>query len=77
MLSYTHAFGDFLFASDREKEIYTDMNPAGLFTNVKSYKSIVPHIKSHNLLLHEELNIIETELGPLYLKCCGNKIASI
>ena len=74
MLSYIYAFGDFLFASDREKEIYTDINPAGLFTNVKSYKLIVLHIKSHNLLSHEELNIIEIELGPLYLKCCGDKI---
>lgn len=76
-LSYTHGFGGLLSVGDREREIYNDKNPPGLFTSVKSYESVMPSIKPHNLLSHEEIDKIEAELGPLYLDCCRAKIETI
>jgi FMN phosphatase YigB (HAD superfamily) len=77
MLSFRHPFGDFFFSSDREKRIYSDENPLGLFDTVKSHGSVVPNIKSHNLLSHKEIETIEAELGPMYLRCYGDRIESI
>ncbi|KAL8770884.1 MAG: hypothetical protein Q9209_003535 [Squamulea sp. 1 TL-2023] len=77
LLSFEYPFGDFLFSSERERQIYTVDNPLGLFNTVQSNKSINAHIKSHGLLTTAEKDLIEQQLGGLYMATYGDSIQPI
>lgn len=77
MLSYDHTFRGCSFASDSEKGNHTDQNLPGLSTNVQSLRSVRAQIMSQDHFSHEETNAIETEMGPVHMKCCGDSITSI
>ncbi|KAI4280134.1 MAG: hypothetical protein L6R38_004680 [Xanthoria sp. 2 TBL-2021] len=78
LLTFNHPFGnDFLFSSDRERRIYTTDNPLGLFTTVQSNTSINANIKSHGLLTTAEKNLIEQNLGGLYMATYGDRLQPI
>ncbi|KAL8721930.1 MAG: hypothetical protein Q9225_001486 [Loekoesia sp. 1 TL-2023] len=74
LLSFQHPFGDFLFASERERRIYSVDNPLGLFNTVQSNKTINADITSHNLLTMEEKDRIEQNLGGIYMSTYGDRI---
>ncbi|KAF1345014.1 hypothetical protein EJ07DRAFT_147216, partial [Lizonia empirigonia] len=66
-LHFKHEFGDFIFNSSRERTIYTTDNAAGIFKNVKSHRGVRNDIKSHGLLVQEEIDIINKRLMLMYL----------
>ncbi|KAL9000300.1 MAG: hypothetical protein Q9169_001017 [Polycauliona sp. 2 TL-2023] len=75
LLSFTRPFAnEFSFCSERERRIYTTRNPLGLFDTIQSNSSINPNIKSHNLLTIPEQDIIERNLGGLYMATYGDRI---
>lgn len=62
MLDFEKPFGSsFIFSSDREKSIYLEEKPLGLFTTVEaSYSSsIEKDVPYHGLLSNTEKNNIE------------------
>ncbi|KAL8785068.1 MAG: hypothetical protein Q9213_003573 [Squamulea squamosa] len=77
LLSFEYPFGDFLFASERERQIYTVDHPLGLFNTVQSNTSINANIKSHGLLTMAEKDLIEQQLGGLYMATYGDSIQPI
>ncbi len=77
MLTFTRPFGSFFFNNDRERRIYCEENPRGLFTNVRAHQNITPDIPSHNLLTNTEMEYIENQIGKLYLKCWGAKMEEL
>lgn len=74
MLELNQPMENFLFSSEREKRIYTTHNPVGIFDTVKSHDTIVPEIKSHQLLTKSETEVIEGQLTPLYLDACSDSV---
>ncbi|QDS77883.1 hypothetical protein FKW77_000431 [Venturia effusa] len=68
LLQFTKPFGSFSFASERERTIYTEEKPLGLFANVEAHSSIVPNLPSHGLLTHEEVVTIESRVGREYMR---------
>ncbi|KAL8635116.1 MAG: hypothetical protein Q9226_009384, partial [Calogaya cf. arnoldii] len=78
LLSFKHPFGNgFLYTSERERRIYTTDNPLGIFNTIHSNNSINSNIKSHNLLTPAEKNLIELNLGSLYMATYGDRIAPL
>ncbi|KAL8754443.1 MAG: hypothetical protein Q9199_004341 [Rusavskia elegans] len=78
LLSFKRPFGNgFLFSSERERRIYTTDNPLGLFNTIQSNTSINANIKSHGLLTTAEKNLIERNLGGLYMATYGDRIQPI
>ncbi|KAI4188838.1 MAG: hypothetical protein LQ346_005221 [Caloplaca aetnensis] len=77
LLAFQHPFGDFLFSTERERQIYAVDNPLGLFTTVQSNQSINADIKSHNLLTMAEKDQVEQSLGGMYMATYGDRFNSI
>ncbi len=77
LLSFQHPFGDFLFSTERERQIYAIDNPLGLFTTVQSNQTVNADVKSHNLLTMAEKDQIEQSLGGMYMATYGDRINSI
>lgn len=77
MLTFTRPFGSFFFNNDRERRIYCEENPRGLFTNVRAHQKITQNIPSHGLLSNTETEYIENQVGKLYLKCWGAKMEEL
>lgn len=70
MLGFKKPFGSsFIFSSDRERTIYCEEKPLGLFKTVETSSSIVPDVPPHGLLSNDEKTRIEEQLGRLYLRC--------
>ncbi|KAL8666090.1 MAG: hypothetical protein Q9168_007575, partial [Polycauliona sp. 1 TL-2023] len=75
LFTFKHPFGnEFLFSSERERHIYATNNPLGLFNTIQSNTSINADIKSHNLLTIPEKDLIERNLGGLYMATYGDRI---
>ena len=75
---FKNSFGsDFLFTSERERRIYTSDNPLGLFNTIRSNNSINSEIKSHRLLTTAEKDLIERNLGSLYMATYEERIQVI
>ena len=56
----------FSFATDRERTIYRDENPKGLFTTVKQFNTPQADIPAHDLISTAQADRLEQELGPLF-----------
>ncbi|KAK1994261.1 hypothetical protein LX36DRAFT_673267 [Colletotrichum falcatum] len=69
MLKFTEPFGSFFFMSEREKLIYGDDQPDGIYKTVESHSSIILDIPYHGLLTLEEKEQIESNLCRPYLRC--------
>ncbi len=74
MLTFTRPFGSFFFNNDRERKIYCEENPRGLFTNVQAHQTVTPNFPSHGLLSNIEIEYIDTKLGKLYMETWGEKM---
>jgi putative hydrolase of the HAD superfamily len=75
MLDFEKPFGSaFIYASDREKSIYLEKKPLGLFTTVEASSSIQPDVPYHGLLSNTEKDHIEEQLGRLYIKRWGSDV---
>lgn len=77
MLTFTRPFGSFFFNDDRERRIYCEEDPRGLFTNVRAHQKVTPDIPSHELLTNSGMEYIENQIGKLYLKCWGAKVEEL
>lgn len=77
LLSFQHSFSDFLFSTERERQIYSVDNSLGLFTTVQSNVTVNADIRSHNLLTVAERDLIEQNLGGMYMATYGDKINTI
>ena len=70
MLDFKKPFGSsFIFSSDRERTIYLEEKPLGLFTTVEASSSIEIDVPYHGLLSNTEKDNIEEQLGRLYIHC--------
>lgn len=70
MLKFKHSFGSsFIFSTNRERTIYCEEKPLGLFTTVEASSSVEPDVPYHGLLSNTEMDNIEEYVGPLYLRC--------
>ena len=71
MLKFDHPFGSaFVFSSDRERHIYCEEKPLGLFKTVETSSTVEPNVPYHNLLSNAEKSKIEEQAGFLYARCC-------
>ncbi|KAM0350680.1 hypothetical protein ACHAPU_003171 [Fusarium lateritium] len=70
MVNFKKPFGSsFFFSTDREKAIYCDEKPLGLFTTVEASSSVEADVPYHNLLSNTEKDELEEHLGRSYLRC--------
>ena len=70
MLNFKHPFGSsFIFSTDRERTIYCEKKPLGLFTTVEASSSVEWEVPYHGLLSNSEKDNIEERVGLLYLSC--------
>jgi hypothetical protein len=69
MLTFKDKFGEnFLYTNEREREIYTKINPKGLFTTVSNITEIISDPPSHvDLLTDEHKDVICNELMDDYM----------
>ncbi|KAI4128367.1 MAG: hypothetical protein LQ338_002769 [Usnochroma carphineum] len=77
LLSFHHPFAEFLFSSERERQIYAVHNPLGLFSTVQSNQTVNAAIKSHGLLTMAEKDQIEQSLGGMYMDTYGKRIKPV
>ncbi|KAL8831300.1 MAG: hypothetical protein Q9170_005358 [Blastenia crenularia] len=77
ILSFDSQFGDFLFSSERERQIYSVDNPLGLFNIVESNQSINAEIRSQGLLTMDERNRIEQGLGGMYMDAYEGRLKDV
>ena len=77
MLHFEKSFASFLFHSERERRIYTEENPPGLFATVQAYPNIVSGLPSHRRLSNSEKEYIEQEIGEQYMNLWGDKAGEI
>lgn len=68
MLEFTNEFGDnFVYATEREKKIYTEKNPKGIFNTVRNSQGILSNVPEHGLLTEAQRNrIIGSGLVDIY-----------
>ncbi|KAK4147567.1 HAD-like domain-containing protein [Dichotomopilus funicola] len=70
MLQFLQPFGSsFLFATERERSIYCEEKPPGLFETVESNSSVIEDAPYHGLLSNTEKDNLEQHLERLYLSC--------
>lgn len=75
MLSFKHAFGSsFIYSNDRERTIYCEDKPLGLFATVEAKSSVDRDVPSHGLLSNAEKDNIEKNVGTMYLSCWKDDI---
>lgn len=75
MLYFKQPFGSsFTFLSDRERAIYCEEKPLGLFTTVEASPSVETDVPYHGLLSNTEKDNIEEHLGRLYIHCWQDDI---
>lgn len=76
MLNFEKPFGStFVYSTKREKRIYTEEKPLGLFTNVENNSSIKDDVPGHGLLTNDEKALLEARLGKQYLSIWGESAA--
>lgn len=68
MLNYDNQhFGKkFVYATDREHDIYVNRNPKGLFSTVKQHSDIRAEVPGHGMLTPDQAERLDRELGPLF-----------
>lgn len=75
MLKFDHPFGSaFFYSSDREKEIYCERKPLGIFQTVEENSTVEPNVPYHDLLSNAEKDDIEKYAGFLYARCWEDDI---
>ena len=75
MLKFKHLFGSsFILSTDRERTIYCEKEPLGLFTTVEALSSVEREVPYHGLLSNSEMDNIEGRVGLLYLSCWQDDI---
>ena len=75
ILKFDHPFASaFTFSSDRERDIYCEKKPLGLFKNVETGSSFEPDVPYHNLLSNAGKDHIEEHVGFLYVRCWEDDI---
>lgn len=75
MLYFKQPFGSsFIFSTDRERTIYCEEKPLGLFTTVETSSSVDTDVLYHDLLSNTEKDNIEEHLGRLYIRCWQDDI---
>ena len=77
MLEFKQEFGSFIFNSEREKHIYQEKKPLGLFKTAEAHSTVKADIPSHGLLSNDEKYEIETKLGMMYLSCWTPQVESM
>lgn len=75
MLKFNHPFGsNFIFTTERERDIYCERKPLGLFKTVEASSTVEPDVPYHNLLSNAEKDNIEKYAGFLYVRCWEDDI---
>jgi HAD superfamily hydrolase (TIGR01549 family) len=62
-------FDSFIFNGKREKRIYQEKKPLGLFNTVEAHSTVKADIPSREILSNSEKYELETKLGMMYLSC--------
>ena len=69
MLKFDHPFGSaFIYSSDRERDIYCEKKPLGLFKTVETSSTVEANVPYHDLLSNAEKDKIEEHAGFLYAR---------
>jgi putative hydrolase of the HAD superfamily len=76
-LDFKQPLGSFLFNNKREKEIYCEINPRGIFSTVEKYSGVVQDVPCHNLVSTKEKEYIENKIGRLYLDLWKAKVLDV
>lgn len=75
MLKFNQPFGSaFVFSSDRERDIYCERKPLGLFKTVETSSTVESNVPYHDLLSNAEKDKIEEYAGFLYARCWEDDI---
>jgi putative hydrolase of the HAD superfamily len=76
-LDFKQPLGSFLFNNKREKEIYCEIKPRGIFSTVEKYSGVVQDVPCHNLVSTKEKEYIENKIGRLYLDLWKAKVLDV
>ena len=69
MLTFNYPFGSaFTFSNDRERDIYCERKPLGLFKTVEISSTVQLDVPYHNLLSNAEKDNVEEHAGFLYVR---------
>jgi putative hydrolase of the HAD superfamily len=75
MLHFKEPFGSsFIFSTDRERAIYLEKKPLGLFATVEASSSVEIDVPYHGLLSNIEKDHMEEQLGCQYMQCWQDDI---
>ncbi|KAI1273457.1 Haloacid dehalogenase-like hydrolase [Xylaria sp. FL0933] len=78
MLEFSAPFGtSFVYKNPAEKDTYCHRQPPGLFSTVKASSTIEENVPSHGLVTNDEKDIIEHNLGELYLACWRDHVLQL
>ncbi|RYP91372.1 hypothetical protein DL770_002512 [Monosporascus sp. CRB-9-2] len=75
MLDFKQPFGSsFVFPTDKERALYCEGKPLGLFTTVEATSSVEVDVPYHGLLSNAEKEKIEEHVGQLYIRCWNDDV---
>ena len=78
MLDFNQPFGSsFFFSTERERVIYQEEKPLGLFATVEANSSVNPEVPCHGLLSNAEKDNIEERVGRQYLRYWQDDVSRI
>ncbi|KAI1350278.1 Haloacid dehalogenase-like hydrolase [Xylaria sp. FL0043] len=78
MLEFSAPFGtSFVYKNLAEKDTYCHRQPPGLFSTVRASSTIEENVPSHGLVTNDEKDIIEHNLGELYLACWRDHVLQL
>jgi putative hydrolase of the HAD superfamily len=78
MLKFEKPFGSsFIFGSDRERAIYCEEKPRGIFSTLEASSSVMPDVPMHDLLSNSEKDYLEQRVGRLYIRCWQSEASRI
>lgn len=78
MLDFKKPFrSSFIFSTDRERIIYCEEKPLGLFTTVEASSSVITDVPAHGLLSNTEKDNLEENVGRLYLRCWKDDVLKL
>ncbi|MCJ1351588.1 MAG: hypothetical protein MMC33_001572 [Icmadophila ericetorum] len=77
LINLGQPFGAFYFNTERERAIYCQESPLGLFTTVQSHQKIMSNIQSHSLLTNDEKESIKDRVGKQYMALWGDKVSEV
>jgi FMN phosphatase YigB (HAD superfamily) len=70
MLHFKKPFASsFIFPTERERTIYCEEKPLGIFSTLEASTSVITDVPTHGLLSNDEKDYIEEQVGRSYVRC--------